>query len=67
MKIAVIGGTGLIGSKVLACLDDEEYEAGPTSPDTGVNALTGEELAEVLDSAPVLIDSRTRPHSRTRP
>jgi hypothetical protein len=33
----------------------------------GVNALTSEELAEVLDSAPVLIDSRTRPHSRTRP
>ena len=53
MKIVVIGGTGLIGSKVVACLDEEEYEAVPASPDTGVNTLTGEGLAEVLDGAEV--------------
>ena len=61
MKIVVIGGTGLIGSKVVACLDEEEYEAVPASPDTGVNTLTGEGLAEVLDSAPVLIDVSNSP------
>jgi nucleoside-diphosphate-sugar epimerase len=36
MKIVVIGGTGLIGSKVVACLDEDEYEALPASSDTGV-------------------------------
>jgi uncharacterized protein YbjT (DUF2867 family) len=61
MKIVVIGGTGLIGSRVVACLDEEEYEAVPASPDTGVNTLTGEGLAEVLDGAPVLIDASNSP------
>ncbi len=61
MKIVVIGGTGLIGSKVVACLDEEEYEAVPASPDTGVNTLTGEGLAEVLDGASVLIDVSNSP------
>jgi uncharacterized protein YbjT (DUF2867 family) len=61
MKIVVIGGTGLIGSKVVACLDEEEYEAVPASPDTGVNTLTGEGLAEVLDGATVLIDVSNSP------
>ena len=36
MKVVGIGGTGLIGSKAVACLDEEEYEAVPASPDTGV-------------------------------
>jgi uncharacterized protein YbjT (DUF2867 family) len=61
MKVVVIGGTGLIGSKVVACLDEEEYEAVPASPDTGVNTLTGEGLAEVLDGASVLIDVSNSP------
>jgi uncharacterized protein YbjT (DUF2867 family) len=61
MKIVVIGGTGLIGSKVVASLDEEEYEAVPASPDTGVNTLTGEGLAEVLDGASVLIDVSNSP------
>jgi uncharacterized protein YbjT (DUF2867 family) len=61
MKIVVIGGTGLIGSKVVACLDEEEYEAVPASPDTGVNTLTGEGLAEVLEGASVLIDVSNSP------
>ena len=55
MKVVVIGGTGLIGSKVVTGLEEDEYEAVPASPDTGVNTLTGEGLAEVLegDTAPV--------------
>ena len=61
MKIVVIGGTGLIGSKVVACLDEEEYQAVPASPDTGVNTLTCEGLAEVLDGASVLIDVSNSP------
>jgi uncharacterized protein YbjT (DUF2867 family) len=61
MKIVVIGGTGLIGSKVVACLAEEEYEPVPASLDTGVNTLTGAGLAEVLDGAPVLIDVSNSP------
>jgi uncharacterized protein YbjT (DUF2867 family) len=61
MKIVVIGGTGLIGSKVVAGLEAEEHQAVPASPDTGVNTLTGEGLAEVLDGASVLIDVSNSP------
>ena len=48
MKIVVIGGTGLIGSKVVTCLRADGHEAVAASPDSGVNTLTGEGLAEVL-------------------
>ena len=61
MKIVVIGGTGLIGSKIVAGLDEEENEAVAASPDTGVNTLTGEGLAEVLAGAEVLIDVSNSP------
>ena len=61
MKIVVIGGTGLIGSKVVACLEEEEHEAVPASPDTGVNTLTGEGLAEVLEGASVVVDVSNSP------
>ena len=61
MKIVVIGGTGLIGSKVVAGLEEEDHEAVAASPDTGVNTLTGEGLAEVLDGASVLIDVSNSP------
>jgi uncharacterized protein YbjT (DUF2867 family) len=61
MKIVVIGGTGLIGSKVVACLDEEEYEAVPASPDTGVNTLTGEGLAEAFAGADVVVDVSNSP------
>ena len=61
MKIVVIGGTGLIGSKVVACLNEEDHEAIPASPDTGVNTLTGEGLADVLDGASVVIDVSNSP------
>jgi hypothetical protein len=61
MKIVVIGGTGLIASKVVACLDEEDREAVAASPDTGVNTLTGEGLAVVLEGASVVIDVSNSP------
>ena len=61
MKFVVIGGTGLIGSKVVACLNEEEQEAVPASPDTGVNTLTGKGLAEVLEGAAAVIDVSNSP------
>jgi uncharacterized protein YbjT (DUF2867 family) len=60
MKIVVIGGTGLIGSKVVSCLQEEDYEAVAASPDSGVNTLTGEGL-EVLKGASVVIDVSNSP------
>ena len=61
MKTVVIGGTGLIGSKVVTCLKEEDYEAVAASPDSGVNTLTGEGLAEVLEGASVVIDVSNSP------
>ena len=61
MKIVVIGGTGLIGSRVVSCLAEEEHEAVAASPASGVNTLTGEGLAEVLDRASVVIDVSNSP------
>ncbi|MFC5818166.1 SDR family oxidoreductase [Nonomuraea harbinensis] len=56
MKIVVVGGTGLIGSKLVAKLEERGHEAVPASPSTGVNALTGEGLAEALEGASVVVD-----------
>jgi uncharacterized protein YbjT (DUF2867 family) len=61
MKIVVIGGTGLIGSKVVTCLEEEDNEAVAASPDSGVNTLTGEGLPEVLAGAEVVIDVSNSP------
>lgn len=61
MKIVVIGGTGLIGSKVVRMLSDHGHEAVPASPASGVNTLTGEGLKEVLQDAEVLIDVSNSP------
>jgi uncharacterized protein YbjT (DUF2867 family) len=61
MKIVVIGGTGLIGSKVVACLDEEGHKAVAASPDSGVNTLSGEGLAEVLEGASVVVDVSNSP------
>ncbi len=61
MKIVVIGGTGLVGSKLVACLKEEDHEAVAASPDTGVNTLTGEGLAEVLEGASVVVDVSNSP------
>ena len=66
MKIVVIGGTGLIGSKVVACLREADHEAVAASPDSGVNTLTGEGLSEVLQGASVVVDVSNSPSPRTR-
>ena len=61
MKIVVIGGTGLIGSKLIANLTAQGHEAVAASPNTGVNTITGEGLAEVLVGANVVIDVSNSP------
>jgi uncharacterized protein YbjT (DUF2867 family) len=61
MKIVVIGGTGLIGSKVVACLNEKGHEAIAASPDSGVNTLTGEGLSEALEGAEVVVDVSNSP------
>jgi uncharacterized protein YbjT (DUF2867 family) len=61
MKIVVIGGTGLIGSKAVSRLREQGHETVPASPDTGVNTLTGEGLADVLTGATVVIDVSNSP------
>jgi uncharacterized protein YbjT (DUF2867 family) len=61
MKIVVIGGTGLIGSKLVTKLGEHGHEAVAASPHTGVNTLTGEGLAEVLAGASVVIDVSDSP------
>ncbi|MFJ3759952.1 SDR family oxidoreductase [Streptomyces sp. NPDC090080] len=61
MKIVVIGGTGLIGSKVVAALGEQGHEAVAAAPSTGVNTLTGEGLAEVLQGASVVVDVSNSP------
>jgi uncharacterized protein YbjT (DUF2867 family) len=61
MKIVVIGGTGLIGSKVVGTLRDQGHEAIAASPQSGVNTLTGEGLADVMQGASVLVDLSNSP------
>ena len=61
MKIVVIGGTGLIGSKLIAKLMALGHEALAAAPNTGVNTLTGEGLAEVLQGAQVVVDVSNSP------
>jgi len=61
MKIVVIGGTGLIGSKLVNKLREHGHEAIAAAPNTGVNTLTGEGLAEVLRGASVVVDVSNSP------
>ncbi|GJD66396.1 hypothetical protein MPEAHAMD_6593 [Methylobacterium frigidaeris] len=61
MKIVVIGGCGLIGRQVTADLLREGHEAVTASPSTGVNALTGEGIAEMLADAAVVVDVANAP------
>src|SRR5688500_14612894 len=61
MKLVIIGGTGLIGSKLVAKLREHGHEAAPASPDTGVNTITGEGLGEVLQGASVVVDVSNSP------
>lgn len=61
MKIVVIGGTGLIGSKLIPKLKEQGHEGVAAAPNTGVNTLTGEGLAEVLTGASVVVDVSNSP------
>ena len=62
MKIVVIGGTGLIGSKVVEKLTGQGHEAIPASPRLGINTITGEGLAAALDGASVVVDVSNSPN-----
>src|SRR5262245_56708525 len=61
MKIIVIGGTGLIGSKLVAKLKDDGHDGRAPSPHTVVNTLTGAGLAEALQGADEVVDVSNSP------
>jgi len=61
MKIVVVGGSGLIGSRLVAKLREQKHEAVSASPNSGVNAVTGEGLADVLKGAAVVVDVTNAP------
>jgi nucleoside-diphosphate-sugar epimerase len=61
MKIVVIGGTGLIGSKLVEKLREGGHDPLPASPDSGVDTLTGEGLQEALEGAQVVVDVSNAP------
>jgi uncharacterized protein YbjT (DUF2867 family) len=67
MKIVVIGGTGLIGSKLIKQLREHGYEAVAASPASGVNTLTGQGLSDVLQGAAVLVDVSNSPSFDEQP
>jgi uncharacterized protein YbjT (DUF2867 family) len=61
MKIVVIGGTGLIGSKLVKKLQEKGHDAIAAAPNTGVNTITGEGLKEVLSGAQAVVDLANAP------
>src|SRR5688500_14226680 len=61
MKIVVIGGTGLIGSKVVANLRQFGHQVIAASPNTGINTITGEGLAEAMNNTDIVIDLANSP------
>lgn len=61
MKILVIGGSGLIGSQVVANLTELGHEAVPASPSSGVNAVTGEGVADAVAGVDVVVDVANSP------
>lgn len=61
MKIVVIGGSGLIGSKLVNGLRQDGHDPLPASPDTGVDIITGEGLADALEGAQVVVDVANAP------
>ncbi|MGW0476363.1 SDR family oxidoreductase [Streptomyces coeruleorubidus] len=67
MKIVVVGGTGLIGSQVVALLRDQGHDAVAAAPSTGVDTLTGEGVGEALKGADVVVDVSNSPSFDTEP
>jgi uncharacterized protein YbjT (DUF2867 family) len=61
MKVVVVGGSGLIGSRLVARLRERGHEVVPASPSTGVDALTGRGVAEALAGAQVVVDVTNSP------
>lgn len=61
MKIVIIGGSGLIGSKVVTRLREQGHQAVPASPDSGVNTITGEGVAAALNGADGVVDVSNSP------
>jgi uncharacterized protein YbjT (DUF2867 family) len=61
MKVLIIGGTGLIGSKLVANLRQDGHQVVPASPDTGVNSITGDGVADAIRDASVLVDVSNSP------
>jgi uncharacterized protein YbjT (DUF2867 family) len=61
MKLVIIGGTGLIGSKLVTTLREQGHEAVAAAPETGVNTLTGQGLTEALRGASVVVDVSNSP------
>jgi uncharacterized protein YbjT (DUF2867 family) len=66
MKIVVVGGTGLIGKKLVARLREKGHEVIAASPSSGVNTLTGEGLSEALTGAQVVVDVANSPSFEDR-
>jgi uncharacterized protein YbjT (DUF2867 family) len=62
VKIVVIGGTGLIGSRLVANLTERGHQAVPASPRLGINTITGEGLAAALEGASVVVDVSNSPN-----
>jgi uncharacterized protein YbjT (DUF2867 family) len=61
MKIVVIGGTGLIGSKLVNKLREDGHDAVPAAPNTGVDTISGEGLSDALEGAQVVVDVSNAP------
>ena len=61
MRIVVIGGTGLIGSKLVVALANQGHEVFAASPQSGVDTLTGEGLDEAVEGADVVVDVTNSP------
>jgi uncharacterized protein YbjT (DUF2867 family) len=61
MKIVVIGGTGLIGTKLSAILGNHGHQVAVAAPQTGVNTITGEGLDEVMTGASTVVDVSNSP------
>jgi uncharacterized protein YbjT (DUF2867 family) len=67
MKIVVIGGSGLIGTKLVSRLRQKDHEVVAASPRSGVNAVTGEGLAKTLAGAQVVVDVSNSPSFEDKP